>query len=366
MCQVSILVPSYNHARFIRNTLESLQAQTFAHWEAIVVDDGSEDETSQVVAAIHDERIHYEYQPNHGCPAALNKAFHLSTGAFVLILAADDWLLPTSLHTLVMALQAHPKIDVVFSDGYIANETGELLEPLSNYRRVSTDATTLDDFVIASPVVGVHSAMFRRPCLERLPGPFDEQMLGYEDWDLFIRLKAAGAEFLYVPEKTCCYRFHGGNKSAPKSSWAERRRQSLLRNRLKVLNALWFDSLSNSTRYQFFYDLLTAPLKGDVGGQDLILVHPSFLQLEPQQRAVLIYYMTIENMTGNMSSRNAMRHLWEAIRIRPQDIRLYIAFILALLPASARQWILSTYRNRGSGNKSLDSVTQILRAKNVA
>lgn len=365
MPQVSVLMPAYNQARFVVQAIKSLRDQSFSDWELVVVDDGSTDGTAEVVQAIRDLRIQYLYQPNQGCPSALNNAFSHSRGAQILILASDDWLLPNSLKVLDKAMQQNPEVDVVYSDGYVADGEGNLLEPLSNYRQAPF-GDTLDSWVVASPVVGVHSAMIRRGPLERLHGPFDEQMLGYEDWDLFIRLKALGCRFLYVPESTCCYRFHGDNKSAPQSRLSEERRQSLIRNRTKVLGAPWFDSLWLPARYQFFLSFLTGPLGGDAAAQEGVLAHPSFRCLPARERSQLLYYLSVENSLGAAAWGQEFGHLAEAVRLRPQDPRPYLLLVLTAFEPHLRQGLLRLWRRVRFGPDKPDAVTQILRARSVA
>jgi glycosyltransferase involved in cell wall biosynthesis len=365
MPKLSILMPAYNQARFIGQAIESLRAQSFSDWELVVVDDGSTDGTGEVIQAIRDQHIQYLYQPNQGCPSALNNAFSHSRGAQILILASDDWLLPHSLETLDRALQQNPGVDVVHSDGYVADGEGNLLEPLSNYRQAPF-GDTLDSWVVASPVVGVHSAMIRRGPLERLQGPFDEQMLGYEDWDLFIRLKALGCRFLYVPEFTCCYRFHGDNKSAPKSSLSGERRQSLIRNRIKVLGAPWFDALSLPARYQFLLGFLTGPLEGDLAAQEGVLAHPSFRRLPARERSQLLYRLSVKNSLGMAAWGQEFRHLAEAVRLHPQDPRPYLLLILTAFEPHLRRGLLRLWRRVRSGPEGADAVTQILRARSMA
>lgn len=364
MPEVSVLIPTYNRSAYLMQAVQSVEAQTFKDWEIIVVDDGSTDETT-AMASRFARAIRYEYQRNQGVSSARNRAFALAGGEYVVFLDSDDLLLPNSLAILSQALHENPDIGVVHSNGYVIDQTGRRVGELSAHRRLPVE-DTLEYFVLGSPVIGLHSAMIRRTALEAVDGPFDETMAGYEDWDLFLRLKVSGTRFLFLPEPTCCYRFHGGNKSAPQSTLSEKRRQALERNRMKVLAAPWFDSLSLPARQQFFLHCLTGPLQGRWADQERILQHPSFQALPAPVRSHVLFYLAVDNLLGEASWRQEARRLVNAIRLRPQDPRPY-ALLLGSLPGpAARRWLIQSWRRWRSQPQEIDPVTQILRAKNVA
>lgn len=358
-------MPAYNQSAFLRQAIDSVVSQTYEDWELVVVDDGSTDATPEQLERISDARIITHRQSNRGCPSALNAAFRLSRGDFIVILASDDWLLPDALRLRVGAMERHPDTDIVYTDGYVADRDGACLVSLSGYRQAPF-GDSLESFVIASPIVGVHSAMLRRSALECEQGPFDEQMLGYEDWDLFIRLKAAGRRFLYLPEHTCCYRFHGQNKSAPRSGLAERRRQALVHSRLRVLNASWFDTLSLPARTRFFHDLLTGALREDDAGQRDVLAHPSLAALPSRERSEILYYLAVENLVVGADRSREWRRLVQVARLRPRDPRPYLLLATFFLGARLQQGVIRTRRKIQARGGESDPVADILRAANVA
>lgn len=109
----SVIVPVYNKAPYVRATLESVLAQTLSDFEVIVVDDGSDDGSGDIVSAIPDGRIRLVRQPNAGVSAARNSGIRLAAGDWVAFLDGDDWLHPRYLETLWATLGAHPGVDVV-------------------------------------------------------------------------------------------------------------------------------------------------------------------------------------------------------------------------------------------------------------
>src|SRR5215510_7816825 len=94
---VSVIMPAYNGERFIKQAIESVFAQTYPNWELIVVDDGSTDNTVQIISSFADSRIVYIHQENRGQAAALNHGLGIARGKYITTLDVDDWLTPNSL-----------------------------------------------------------------------------------------------------------------------------------------------------------------------------------------------------------------------------------------------------------------------------
>src|SRR5688500_7922397 len=113
---VSVVVPTYNYARFIGETFDSLRAQTYADWECVVVDDGSTDDTVEVVARWRerDPRIRYLRQPNQRQAAAKNTGLKEARGRYIQFLDADDLVEPRKLERQVEFLEATPSADIVY------------------------------------------------------------------------------------------------------------------------------------------------------------------------------------------------------------------------------------------------------------
>ena len=116
--KVSVVVPAFNAGRFLPETLKSVLRQTYPHWECLVVDDGSTDDTAAVARAAceSDPRFRYHFQRNRFCAGARNAGLGLATGEYVQFLDADDLILEEKLEAQVAILETHPEIDVSYSD----------------------------------------------------------------------------------------------------------------------------------------------------------------------------------------------------------------------------------------------------------
>lgn len=119
---VSVIIPTYNRAKFIGKAIDSVLSQTYSDWELIVWIDGSTDETEQIVQSCQDERIKCYYEENHGKCYALNRSIELSKGTWVAILDDDDQWRQSKLQTQIEVLNKHPQIDVLFTNFTNLNE----------------------------------------------------------------------------------------------------------------------------------------------------------------------------------------------------------------------------------------------------
>lgn len=204
MPKISIVIPTYNRAEYVRRALASALEQPVEELEVVVVDDGSTDGTRDIVGEFRDPRIVYIYQENRGATAAFNRGIRASTGDYLGILGSDDWYLPKGLAPLVSEMERRPKLGLV-AGGYIfVDDTGKWLKDA----RVWQDYPHLDveTWLFACPVL-FQAALIRKAWLQRLGGV----ATGLQDWDFGLRLAQAGCEMDWVPELVFCYRMHEGN-----------------------------------------------------------------------------------------------------------------------------------------------------------
>jgi glycosyltransferase involved in cell wall biosynthesis len=190
---VSVVVPVYNTAQFLREALDSVFAQDYEPIEVIVVDDGSTDGSGAIAEAY--PRVRYIRQENHGPAVARNAGISVARGEFVAFADADDVLLPNKLTVQVGYLIDHPDVEAT-----IARQVWITPPPDAVPDRVWGD---LDGLTPISIVV-------RRNTLVQLGG-FDPALRGPEDTDLLIRLREAGHRFDVVPEVVMRRRYHGAN-----------------------------------------------------------------------------------------------------------------------------------------------------------
>jgi glycosyltransferase involved in cell wall biosynthesis len=194
---VSVVVPAFNVAGFITQLLRSLSAQTLTDFEAIVVDDGSTDHTSEVVEAFADPRVKLVQQPNRGVSSARNTGLAVSRGEFVLFLDGDDLLHPAALERLSAALRRDPQAVGAYGTFVKIRENGDRQpgqKPLERQSYPSGDILleVIERGIFAN---GGH-VLLRRDITLGIDG-FDPRLSLAEDWEFFCRAASQG-KFVFI------------------------------------------------------------------------------------------------------------------------------------------------------------------------
>jgi GT2 family glycosyltransferase len=207
LVDVSVIIPCYNYARFLPEAVASIVVQTFASWEIIIVDDGSADDTSTVAQRLLRQyaglRLRAFRQPNRGASAARNTGACYAQGVYLLFLDADDMLAPTMLERAVAVLQQRAEVGFVYAGMQLFDKDW------SHWPSVRYDARilALDNIVPAQ-------SLMRRAAWQQVGG-FDEVHFphGFEDWDLWLRIAAAGWQGYHINAPLVYYRRHGPSLS---------------------------------------------------------------------------------------------------------------------------------------------------------
>ena len=174
---VTVIVPCFNYARYLRQCVESLSRQSYTQWECIIVDDGSTDDTSAVCAELggSESRIRTIRQTNAGLSAARNAGIRRASGEFVQFLDADDLLQSEKLATHVGYLRAHAGVDIVAGNAAYVNERADGRPRVWSSRPVEGDgAAALQALVYGNPLM-VNSPLLRRQVFD-LVGMFNENL----------------------------------------------------------------------------------------------------------------------------------------------------------------------------------------------
>ena len=199
---VSVVTASYNPESFLLEALDSVAAQTYRPVETILVNDGSDDPAGQAILREAARRVdRYIDRPHLGVSAARNAGFRAASGHYLLPLDHDDRMAPAFLETCVAALESHPEAAFVYTDY-------EMFGTETRVRRVPD--YNLWDLVHRNTVCAF--SLLRRTAWELAEG-YDETNLGYEDWDLWLRLAGRGRYGLHLPRVLFYYRKHGRNLS---------------------------------------------------------------------------------------------------------------------------------------------------------
>jgi glycosyltransferase involved in cell wall biosynthesis len=202
---VSVIVPTYNYAHYIDETLRSIQSQTHSNWECIVVDDGSTDNTAEVVADyVHrDRRIQYVRQENARQGAARNNGLRLARGDYFQFVDADDLIEPEKLERQLHFLATHPDVDIVYSDiryfdtGNAANPRPTAIPGEAPWMPLlSGSGKQLLMRLVRNNIMPINAPLIPRRVVEAV-GPFDEHVAPVEDWAYHIRSAAAGFRFQF-------------------------------------------------------------------------------------------------------------------------------------------------------------------------
>jgi glycosyltransferase involved in cell wall biosynthesis len=254
---VSVLIKSFNHAAYVRQTIESVLAQSFQDFEIVVTDDGSVDGTLQLLRGFTDPRIRLEaFERNQGISAAMNATVARARGRYLAILNSDDWALPDRLRRQVTFLDAHPDISVVFGLPRAVDEAGHPTEPFNDFKAPLafpdfSRRSWLRHFFFYGNCLCAPTAMVRREVYEAV-GPYDPRLTNLQDFDMWIRILIAGHTIHLMPEQLTAFRIreNNGNMSAP-------RPDSVLRGGFETIKILRrFASLdSDSFEYIFGADL---------------------------------------------------------------------------------------------------------------
>ena len=200
--KVSIIVPAYNSAATLGETLHSVAAQTISDWEVVIVNDGSTDGTAAIAGefARRDERIRILTQANGGESAARNAGIAAARHEWLLFLDADDWIAPAYLERLSAALSADPSLDAIHCGwARVACDGTQVIE---QYRPPNGD---LFPTLARRAAFAVHACIVRKSLVDSV-GRFDTTLGKSPDWDLWQRIARAGAKFGSVPEVLAYYR----------------------------------------------------------------------------------------------------------------------------------------------------------------
>jgi peptidoglycan/xylan/chitin deacetylase (PgdA/CDA1 family) len=198
---VSVIIACRNGAQTLATTIRSLRRQSLRSWEALIVDDGSTDQTAAIAArlAAGDRRIRLLRQPWGGVALARNRGIAAAHGDWLLFLDCDDWLARRALGVLLRAALRAPKAGVVVGRTAVVLPDGS--------RRPFPTLNLTDPFraLCADGRIPIHSALVRRELVVALGG-FDPDLRQHEDWDLWQRLARAGVDFRQVRTTVACYR----------------------------------------------------------------------------------------------------------------------------------------------------------------
>lgn len=218
-----VLLTAYNASRFIAEAVRSVLGQTYPHFEFIIIDDGSTDDTAAVVraAAGNDPRLHLVRQANQGMGASLNDALAACSATWVARMDADDIMEPHRLERQMAYVRAHPGLDVVSSFVLLIDEDGRIIG------RGKSDLTTPEvvrAHIARKQAIGFHhpAVLARRQAVLDVGG-YRPQFWPVDDFDLWNRMAERGCALAVMPEYLLRYRIHATSVSVARTHEARLR-----------------------------------------------------------------------------------------------------------------------------------------------
>lgn len=310
---ISVIIPVYNGEKTIKETIESVLNQTFSDLELIVINDGSQDGTSEIVNRIREPRLKFFSYPNAGLAASRNRGISLAVGEFISFIDADDLWTPDKLESQFNALQANSQAAVAYSWTDWIDESDHFLRP-GGYILANGDVH--EQLLKRDFIEGGSNVLIRAKALAEVGG-FDESLNAVEDWDMWLRL-AARYEFVCIPSPQILYRISPNSMST--DVWKMETAS------LQVLER----ALANAPH-----------------------------SLKMQKRKILgerYKYLTLKAIEGNLERRKglvAVRFFWQAItndptwlqRTKLMSIILFKIAISTLISPQQAQFLLSKIKS---------------------
>jgi glycosyltransferase involved in cell wall biosynthesis len=219
MSAVSVIIPSYNHEKYIGECIQSILNQTYQDFEIVITDDGSIDRTVEIIESFDDPRIKFfKHSKNKGAPETINDCMLHANGKYIAPLGSDDAWYPEKLKRQVMYLDEHPDIAVVFSKVDWVNESGILIADEQNpYKDVfnvqnRTRFEWLKHFFKHGNCLNMPSSLIRRKCFTEI-GPQNPVLAALHDFDFWIRICLV-YDIIVLDEKLVRYRWISGGSNA--------------------------------------------------------------------------------------------------------------------------------------------------------
>lgn len=212
---ISVVIPSYNHGRYLGRALQSVLDQTYTHWEAFVIDNHSTDDTDKLLSRFVDPRITVLKIHNNGVIAASrNMGIRAANGEWVAFLDSDDWWTADKLQVCLSKINA--EVDVVYHRLKIVADKPRLFGSRS-IKSWQVKTPVVIDLLTRGNAIATSSAMVRTTLLRQLNGMNESpEIAAAEDYNTWLRIAEIGSGFRYVPKQLGFYQLHSQGTSSSK------------------------------------------------------------------------------------------------------------------------------------------------------
>ena len=212
---ISVIIPTYNRAKDLKRSLNSVINQSYAHWEAIVVDNHSQDNTDDVIAEFNDKRIKLHKIHNNGIIAASrNKGIKNASGDYLAFLDSDDWWSVDKLQRCVSAVEAGA--DLVYHNLFLVMSEDQKRFWRTGIKR-AVKRPVFQDLITHGNPISNSSVVVRTQLVNEVGGLIeDPDAVAMEDFDCWLKISKLTEEFVFLDENLGYYWVGGGNTSSPK------------------------------------------------------------------------------------------------------------------------------------------------------
>lgn len=306
--EITVLMPVYNGAAYIREAVDSILNQTLRGFEFLIINDGSTDATEEIIRSYTDPRIRVVNQPNGGVSRALNNGLALASGSLIARFDADDICYATRLEKQYEFMQSHPDYVIVGSNADYINKEGDYIFTFEMAGH--SDEEIRAQAPQACPFI--HSTVMYRKQAVLQVGGYEVKAHGFEDYFLWMKLINTGKGF---------------NFNTP-----------MIRVRFNP-ESVTVDSRDYSRSYQAIHK--KALLTGTISEEDEQQILAGIRKLDKRKKEISYNRMLGKKyLWNNYQPGKARMHLAKAIRMEPLNYRSYLLYLLSLFP---EQFIRSLY-----------------------
>ncbi len=269
---VSVVIPCYNHEKFVKDCIQSVIDQTYENIELIIIDDGSKDSSvekiQEMISRCEKRFVNFEFRhrENKGLSGTLNEALEWCQGNFISPIASDDLMLTNKLERQLELFEQYEEMVAVFGAVQLVNDDNIKIGEIRQTNKIFT----FDDLIYTDRFLPAPTQMIRLDAL-KATGGFVEGMI-VEDWYIYLKLLETGKKIIYVDEIFCSYRTHDGN------TFSNPYKMSL--GRLQVLNEFSQHSVFKQAFIKVCWDNALETLKLDFKLSIKIFVYRIFHKLK--------------------------------------------------------------------------------------
>lgn len=325
--RVSVVMPVYNGEKYLRKAIDSLLCQTFVDFELIIINDASQDGSEEIIQSYDDRRIVYlKNSENLGVARTLNRGIAAARAEYIARLDSDDISLPTRLEKQVQFMDATPQVGLC----------GTWAQALEIGAGNITQTTTIFEFICQPEKIKISllfgnnflhsSVMFRKACLQTIPGGYNPEFSFAEDYDLWVRI-SRNWKVVNIPEILILYRIHDLQISTQKAKKQQEQAWLIQKKQIEAMN------IHPNQDEELIHKYLAGLICFDISLAQVIIGGRYFLKLEKANEKYKIYdhaafHQIIWNKWNILeeahihSVKVACLSLWLAIKFHQFDISL--------------------------------------------